>query len=178
MQPDKAVLLRLAHEGAYGVSFGYIQLYPRAQGVQDTAYNHRRPQRHSQGKFFCRRFDGGKQLAVDCHYAVAADVDNSEFAALKEVFGFERLDSFKNHSLAMKKIALTILAAAACMLASAQTSYTIQRACHPDDVKNYDTGQLRSRFMMPTHASGLEAKSRLPPAKPSGMATAASPVAA
>ncbi len=49
----------------------------------------------------------------------------------------------------MKKIALTILAAAACMLASAQTSYTIQRACHPDDVKNYDTEQLRSRFMMP-----------------------------
>lgn len=49
----------------------------------------------------------------------------------------------------MKKIALTILAAAACMLASAQTSYTIPRACHPDDVKNYDTEQLRSRFMMP-----------------------------
>lgn len=49
----------------------------------------------------------------------------------------------------MKKIALTILAAAAYMLASAQTSYTIQRACHPDDVKNYDTEQLRSRFMMP-----------------------------
>ena len=49
----------------------------------------------------------------------------------------------------MKKIALTILAAAAYMLASAQTSYMIQRACHPDDVKNYDTEQLRSRFMMP-----------------------------
>ncbi len=49
----------------------------------------------------------------------------------------------------MKKIALTILAAAAYMLASAQTSYTIPRACHPDDVKNYDTEQLRSRFMMP-----------------------------
>lgn len=32
---------------------------------------------------------------------------------------------------------------------SAKTNYTIQRACHPDDVKHYDTEQLRSRFMMP-----------------------------
>ena len=41
---------------------------------------------------------------------------------------------------------------AACICAvfsvSAQTNYTIQRACHPDDVKEYDTDQLRSRFMM------------------------------
>ena len=33
--------------------------------------------------------------------------------------------------------------------ASAQTSYSILRACHPDDVKHYDTDQLRSHFMMP-----------------------------
>lgn len=32
----------------------------------------------------------------------------------------------------------------------AQTSYTIMRACHPDDVRNYDTSKLRSHFMMPT----------------------------
>lgn len=31
----------------------------------------------------------------------------------------------------------------------AQTDYTILRACHPDDVKHYDTKQLRSHFMMP-----------------------------
>lgn len=31
----------------------------------------------------------------------------------------------------------------------AQTSYTIMRACHPDDVRNYDTSKLRSHFMMP-----------------------------
>ena len=31
---------------------------------------------------------------------------------------------------------------------SAQTTYTVQRACHPDDVKTYDTEQLRSRFTM------------------------------
>ena len=32
---------------------------------------------------------------------------------------------------------------------SAQTSYTIQTACHPEDVRHYDTETLRSRFMMP-----------------------------
>lgn len=31
----------------------------------------------------------------------------------------------------------------------AKTNYTVMRACHPADVKNYDTEQLRSRFMMP-----------------------------
>ena len=30
----------------------------------------------------------------------------------------------------------------------AQTDYTILRACHPDDVKHYDTKQLRSHFMI------------------------------
>lgn len=34
------------------------------------------------------------------------------------------------------------------LCAAAQTSYTIQRACHPDDAKHYDTDQLRSHFMM------------------------------
>lgn len=33
---------------------------------------------------------------------------------------------------------------------SAKTVYTVQHACHPDDVKNYDTTQLRDHFMMPT----------------------------
>lgn len=28
------------------------------------------------------------------------------------------------------------------------TNYTVQRACHPDDVKSYDTEKLRSHFMM------------------------------
>ena len=32
---------------------------------------------------------------------------------------------------------------------SAQTKYTIQTACHPADVKHYDTETLRARFMMP-----------------------------
>ena len=45
---------------------------------------------------------------------------------------------------------LLILAAVACAFAgmSAQTNYTIQTACHPDDVKGYDTDKLRSHFMM------------------------------
>ncbi len=49
----------------------------------------------------------------------------------------------------MKKTILTaILASASIFGAGAQTSYTIQRACHPDDAKNYDTNRLRSHFMM------------------------------
>lgn len=36
-----------------------------------------------------------------------------------------------------------------CIMVLAQTDYTVQRACHPEDVKHYDTNQLRSRFMMP-----------------------------
>lgn len=31
---------------------------------------------------------------------------------------------------------------------NAQTKYTIQTACHPEDVKHYDTETLRARFMM------------------------------
>lgn len=49
----------------------------------------------------------------------------------------------------MKKIFLTVSLALASISAMAQTEYTVQRACHPDDVKHYDTAQLRSRFMMP-----------------------------
>ncbi|MDE6160667.1 MAG: 5-dehydro-4-deoxy-D-glucuronate isomerase, partial [Muribaculaceae bacterium] len=48
----------------------------------------------------------------------------------------------------MKKLAF-IAAMAIGLAAQAQTSYSILRACHPDDVKHYDTEQLRSRFMMP-----------------------------
>ncbi len=49
----------------------------------------------------------------------------------------------------MKKIFLTVSLALASITAMAQTDYTILRACHPDDVKKYDTDQLRSHFMMP-----------------------------
>ena len=49
----------------------------------------------------------------------------------------------------MKKI-LLIASTLLCTIAlSAQTHYTIQTACHPDDVKGYDTETLRARFMMP-----------------------------
>ena len=48
----------------------------------------------------------------------------------------------------MKKI-LTAALLLSTIAMSAQTKYTIQTACHPDDVKNYDTETLRSRFMMP-----------------------------
>ncbi|MDE5669329.1 MAG: 5-dehydro-4-deoxy-D-glucuronate isomerase, partial [Duncaniella sp.] len=49
----------------------------------------------------------------------------------------------------MKKIYLTVSLALASISAMAQTDYTVLRACHPDDVKHYDTTQLRDRFMMP-----------------------------
>ncbi len=45
----------------------------------------------------------------------------------------------------------TILLSLACLLAitaNAQLNYTIQTACHPDDVKHYDTERLRSSFLM------------------------------
>ncbi|MDE6370330.1 MAG: 5-dehydro-4-deoxy-D-glucuronate isomerase [Duncaniella sp.] len=48
----------------------------------------------------------------------------------------------------MKKVISAIALLGISMTAMAQTDYTIQRACHPDDVKHYDTTQLRSRFAM------------------------------
>ena len=49
----------------------------------------------------------------------------------------------------MKKIFLAAAFAMMALAGTAKTSYTILRACHPDDVKKYDTEQLRSHFMMP-----------------------------
>lgn len=49
----------------------------------------------------------------------------------------------------MKKILLSAALAAMVFAAQAKTNYTILRACHPEDVKHYDTEQLRSHFMMP-----------------------------
>lgn len=49
----------------------------------------------------------------------------------------------------MKKIISIALGLAAVIPMAAQTDYKIQTACHPDDVKHYDTTQLRDRFTMP-----------------------------
>ncbi len=49
----------------------------------------------------------------------------------------------------MKKIFLVAAFALMALAGTAKTNYTILRACHPDDVKKYDTEQLRSHFMMP-----------------------------
>ncbi|MDE6652291.1 MAG: 5-dehydro-4-deoxy-D-glucuronate isomerase [Paramuribaculum sp.] len=49
----------------------------------------------------------------------------------------------------MKKIIMFVALGVAAIAAGAQTSYSVMRACHPDDVKKYDTDQLRSHFMMP-----------------------------
>lgn len=50
----------------------------------------------------------------------------------------------------MKKTILSLAMAAICFGAMAQsnTNYSIQRACHPQDVKEYTTDQLRERFCM------------------------------
>lgn len=50
----------------------------------------------------------------------------------------------------MKKTLMALATLAIAFGASAQTSYTIMRAVHPEDFKNYDTSRLRSHFMMPT----------------------------
>ena len=49
----------------------------------------------------------------------------------------------------MKKLAIVLMMGAASLTANAQMNYTVQTACHPDDVKHYDTETLRARFMMP-----------------------------
>ena len=48
----------------------------------------------------------------------------------------------------MKKLVLAFMMGAAAMAANAQVNYKVQTACHPQDVKHYDTELLRSRFMM------------------------------
>lgn len=49
----------------------------------------------------------------------------------------------------MKKLVIGMMLSMATLSAGAQVNYTIQRACHPQDVKTYDTERLRSSFMMP-----------------------------
>lgn len=49
----------------------------------------------------------------------------------------------------MKRIAIALFLGGAALMAHAQQNYTVQTACHPQDVKHYDTERLRSAFMMP-----------------------------
>lgn len=48
----------------------------------------------------------------------------------------------------MKKLLLACLLGALTVPVSAQVKYCMQTACHPQDVKRYDTELLRSRFLM------------------------------
>lgn len=48
----------------------------------------------------------------------------------------------------MKKTLMTLVLGAAALTGSAQLNYTVQTACHPDDVKYYDTERLRKSFLM------------------------------
>ena len=48
----------------------------------------------------------------------------------------------------MKKITAMLMMGVAVLSANAQVNYTVQTACHPQDVKNYDTERLREAFLM------------------------------
>ena len=48
----------------------------------------------------------------------------------------------------MKNVILALAFGALSAAATAQVNYQMQTACHPQDVKNYDTELLRSRFLM------------------------------
>ncbi|MCR5298870.1 MAG: 5-dehydro-4-deoxy-D-glucuronate isomerase [Paludibacteraceae bacterium] len=48
----------------------------------------------------------------------------------------------------MKKSAIILLLAAVAVSTTAKTNWTIQTACHPSDVKTYDTERLREAFVM------------------------------
>ena len=48
----------------------------------------------------------------------------------------------------MKKIILFTFMGLMTIAANAQLNYKVQTACHPDDVKHYDTERLRSAFLM------------------------------
>ena len=48
----------------------------------------------------------------------------------------------------MKRLAIALVLGVAATAASAQVNYTMQTACHPEDVKTYDTQRIRDRFVM------------------------------
>ena len=48
----------------------------------------------------------------------------------------------------MKKLAIAMMMGFAAFSANAQVNYKVQTACHPQDVKHYDTERLREAFLM------------------------------
>lgn len=48
----------------------------------------------------------------------------------------------------MKKITAMLMVGMTMFSANAQVNYTVQTACHPQDVKHYDTERLREAFLM------------------------------
>lgn len=48
----------------------------------------------------------------------------------------------------MKKITVMLMMGVAVLSTNAQVNYTVQTACHPQDVKHYDTERLREAFLM------------------------------
>ena len=48
----------------------------------------------------------------------------------------------------MKKLAIAMMMGFAALSVNAQVNYKVQTACHPQDVKHYDTERLRESFLM------------------------------
>ena len=48
----------------------------------------------------------------------------------------------------MKRFALALCLGLGALATNAQMNYKVQTACHPQDVKHYDTERLRSAFML------------------------------
>ena len=48
----------------------------------------------------------------------------------------------------MKKLFLSLALLSVALVSSAQQKVNFQTACHPEDVKHYDTKTLRERFVM------------------------------
>ena len=57
----------------------------------------------------------------------------------------------------MKKLAIAMMLSVSALAASAQVNYKVQTACHPQDVKHYDTCLL---YTSPSPRDGL--LSRMP----------------
>lgn len=62
----------------------------------------------------------------------------------------------------MKRFALALCLGLGALATNAQMNYKVQTACHPQDVKHYDTERLRSAFMRTKSWLRMKSTSRIP----------------
>lgn len=63
----------------------------------------------------------------------------------------------------MKKLAIAMMLSVSALAASAQVNYKVQTACHPQDVKHYDTERLRGEQRYAFGKGSCESGIRLAP---------------